>query len=229
VKPIATDHSQVYKLEEYLPESLRTWARAKLGELRVMLIDNGILAAPESAGSESQSLVDARSRVDSFKNERNTHKADLETAEADLAKSYGPDDIFLALKGQCVNSDSGEYTYEHCWLDRTTQKPKKGGMDTNMGYFTTIEYITVDEEEPADGKGLGSGERIAIKYENGAHCWNGPARTTTVILGCSEKNEVWKIIEEEKCIYRMEAGSPAACTPPQAGGKGEKPAGKDEL
>ena len=36
-------------------------------------------------------------------------------------------------------------------------------MDTNMGHFTTIEYVTVDEEEQADGKGLGSGQRIAIK------------------------------------------------------------------
>jgi protein kinase C substrate 80K-H len=113
-------------------------------------------------------------------------------------------------------------------MDKTTQKSNKGGMDTAMGYYDRIEFVNVDEQEPLDGKGLGSGERIALKYENGATCWNGPARSTTIILVCYEKNEIWKVIEEEKCIYRMEAGSPAACTPeaPNAAGKAS---GKDEL
>ena len=80
-----------------------------------------------------------------------------------------------------------------------------------MGNFVSITSITVDEELPADGKGLGSGERIAIKYENGQHCWNGPNRSTFVVLACAEKDEIWKIVEEEKCVYRMEVGTPAVC------------------
>jgi protein kinase C substrate 80K-H len=97
-------------------------------------------------------------------------------------------------------------------MEHTTQKPQKSGADTNMGYFDRIETVVVDEEEPVDGKGLGSGERLALKYENGAHCWNGPSRSTTVVLACAEKNEIWKVVEAEKCVYRMEAGSPAVCT-----------------
>ena len=80
-----------------------------------------------------------------------------------------------------------------------------------MGNFARIEIVSVDEELPADGKGLGSGERIALKYENGQHCWNGPNRSTQVILACAEKDEIWKIVEEEKCVYRMEVGTPAVC------------------
>jgi protein kinase C substrate 80K-H len=32
-----------------------------------------------------------------------------------------------------------------------------------------------------------------------------------VILACAEKDEIWKIVEEEKCVYRMEVGTPAVC------------------
>lgn len=127
-----------------------------------------------------------------------------------------------------METDSGEYTYEFCFLGKTNQKPKKGGGHTNMGSFVRIEKMMVDEELPSNGKGLGTGERYAMKHENGQHCWNGPNRSTTVILACSEENEIWKIMEEEKCVYRMEVGTPAVC-------EGRKKAvaanggGKDEL
>jgi protein kinase C substrate 80K-H len=32
-----------------------------------------------------------------------------------------------------------------------------------------------------------------------------------VILACAENDEIWKIVEEEKCVYRMEVGTPAVC------------------
>jgi protein kinase C substrate 80K-H len=156
-------------------------------------------------------VTDAKSQLDSAKRELDNDKSELTKHEEDLNKDYGPDSIFRALKDTCVEKDSGEYTYEHCFLSRTTQKPKKGGGHTGMGNFVHITSITVDEELPADGKGLGSGERIALKYENGQHCWNGPNRSTLVVLACAEKDEIWKIVEEEKCVYRMEVGTPAVC------------------
>ena len=135
------------------------------------------------------------------------------------------DDVFRALKGQCISKDSGEYTYELCWLDKTKQKSKKGGSQTIMGSFVSIDKIIVDDELPPDGKGLGSGERVALRYENGQHCWNGPNRSTLVVLACAEKDELWKITEEEKCVYRMEVGTPAVCG--DGDKKEERP--KDEL
>jgi protein kinase C substrate 80K-H len=67
-----------------------------------------------------------------------------------------------------------------------------------------------------------------MKHDNGQHCWNGPNRSTTVILACSEQNELWKVMEEAKCVYRMEVGTPAVC---EALGQNAKAAsaGKDEL
>jgi len=62
-------------------------------------------------------------------------------------------------------------------------------------------------------------------YENGQHCWNGPNRQTTVVLACAEKDEIWKVVEQEKCMYRMDVGSPAVC---ENGQKKADPK-KDEL
>jgi len=224
------ESATVYKFEEYLPPSLRVWIHEKRSDLRKWMVENGLLAATEDGDTtESKVLTDARSRLESAKSDLESRKSDLENKQADLTKDYGADEVFRSLKGQCVEVESGEYKYEHCFMDRTTQKPQKGGMDTSMGNFERFEIIEVDEEEPVDGKGLGSGKRVALKYENGAHCWNGPARCTTVILACAEKNEIWKVAEEEKCVYRMEAGSPAACVEDVSQGNGKKGKGKDEL
>jgi len=181
-----------------------------------VLIDNGILADPSSSDSststqESKAVTDAKSQLDSAKRDLDNDRSELTKQEEDLTKDYGPDAIFRALKDTCVDQDSGEYTYSHCYLSSTTQKSKKGGGNTGMGNFAHITSVTVDETLPADGRGLGSGERIALKYENGQTCWNGPARSTLVVLACYDKEEIWKVVEEEKCVYRMEGGSPAVC------------------
>ena len=214
-----TDIFQVYKFEEYLPKSVRDWVDQKLRDLRVVLVENGILASSStnSPGSESQAIVDARASLKAGEDSLKALKDQLNSHQEDLNKDYGADDVFRALKGKCITKDSGEYTYELCWLDRTTQKSKKGGSHTGMGNFVRIDTITVDDEIPPDGKGLGSGERVALRYENGQHCWNGPSRSTLVVLACAEDDEIWKVVEEEKCVYRMEVGTPAACT---GGGNG---------
>ncbi len=152
----------------------------------------------------------------------------LNSDKEDLDKDYGQDDIFRALKGQCVSRDAGEYTYEVCWFDRTKQKSRKGGAETSLGDFVRIDSIMVDDDLPPDGKGLGSGERVALRYENGQHCWNGPNRSTLVVLACAEKDEVWRVVEEEKCVYRMEVGTPAVCSA-AGNGKPSAAAPKDEL
>lgn len=220
-----SDNIKVYKFEAYLPTSVRDWLDQKLRGLRVILVENGILAATRSPHGESKELEDARNALKAAQDSLNDKNRQLTTHHEDLEKDYGVDDVFRALKGQCVSKDSGEYTYELCWLDKTKQKSKKGGSQTTMGNFVSIDKIMVDDEVPPDGKGLGSGERVALRYENGQHCWNGPNRSTLVVLACAEKDEVWKVTEEEKCVYRMEVGTPAVCG---VGEKNEeKP--KDEL
>ncbi|KAI9856004.1 MAG: hypothetical protein M1813_009329 [Trichoglossum hirsutum] len=217
----------LYKFEEYLPKPLRTWIDNKLRELRVLMVENGLLADNNrGSASDSRAVIRAREALDAARNDVNDRNSQLLNHREDLTKDYGADDVFRSLKGQCVSKDSGEYTYELCWLEHTTQKPKKGGANTGMGNFVSIDKISVDDEIPADGKGLGSGDHIALRYEGGSHCWNGPSRSTLVVLGCAEKDEIWKITEQEKCVYRMEVGTPAAC---ESESTGEKARGKDEL
>lgn len=194
-----------------------------------MMIEGGILAASsDSSSTETKAVTDARNRRDSAQRDLDKSRNSLTSHKEDLEEDFGPDDVFRALKGHCISTDSGEYTYEVCFMDKTTQKPKKGGGHTNMGNYVRLERITVDEDLPADGKGLGSGERIAMKYENGQHCWNGPNRSSMVILACAEENEVWKVMEEEKCVYRLEVGTPAVCEAVN-GSSGKSTPGKDEL
>lgn len=195
----------------------------------MFLQESGVLANNRPADvTESKAVTDARHRLSTAQNGLSDQRNKLKEYEDDLVKEYGPDEIFRALKGQCVSKDSGEYTYELCWMEKTTQRSKKGSSTTGMGNFVSFDAIQVDEELPADGKGLGEGERLALRYENGAHCWNGPARSTLVVLACAEKDEIWKVVEEEKCVYRMEVGSPAVCASNGSSKKGdEKPIPED--
>lgn len=220
-----SNSAKVYQFEAYLPVPVRDWLDQKLRNLRIILVENGILAATRSPDGESKELEDARNALKAAQDSLNDNKNQFTSHQEDLEQDYGIDDVFRALKGQCISKDSGEYTYELCWLDKTRQKSKKGGSQTIMGNFVSMDKVMVDDELPPDGKGLGSGERVALRYENGQHCWNGPNRSTLVVLACAEKDELWKITEEEKCVYRMEVGTPAVC------GEGEQKANtpKDEL
>jgi protein kinase C substrate 80K-H len=216
----------VYKFEEYLPKPARDWLDQKLRDLRVILIENGILADPATeGGDESKAVTDARSARDAAKSILDSQRQEITNHEEDLNKDYGPEGIFRALKDQCISVDSGEYEYELCWLSSTTQKSKKGSGNTGLGHFTRFDKTVVDEELPADGRGLGTGERWVMHFENGQHCWNGPARSTQVVLACAEKDEIWKVVEAEKCIYRYEVGTAAVCDAPPGTEKKEK----DEL
>ncbi|KAJ9165804.1 Glucosidase II beta subunit-like protein [Coniochaeta hoffmannii] len=207
----ASDADILYNLEAYLPSFVRDYAHSKLNLARIWLIENGILADNPKSGSESRLVTAAREAYQSAADEVTSKQSQLDQQQKDLEKDYGTDDIFRAMQGKCVSTDSGEYEYELCWLDKTTQKSKKGHGNTNMGNFVRIDTEVADEEERPDGKGLGKGLRTVLRYENGQGCWNGPNRRTDVWLACAETDELWRVSESEKCVYRMEVGTPAAC------------------
>ena len=214
------DVEALYQISSYLPHSLRTYLSTTVTSLRHFLIENGILPAPSTSSStDSKAVTDAKKTLTDAERDLSSTQNDLTKQREDLDKDYGPDAIFRALKDTCVSKDSGEYTYEMCFLGKTQQKPKKGGGNTNMGTFTGFDIEYVDEDIPVDGKGLGKGDRIVLKFENGQHCWNGPNRSTRVVLACSEKDEIWKVSESEKCVYRMEVGTAAVCQGTMTGNK----------
>ncbi|KAI0477150.1 glucosidase II beta subunit-like protein-domain-containing protein [Xylariaceae sp. FL0804] len=207
----ATDTDILYSFEAYLPGPMRDFLHSKLMSMRVWLIENGMLADTNAGQGESQLVKAAREAHDAAAKEATAKAKALDEHRDDLARDYGADDIFRALKGRCVSTEVGEYEYELCWLDKTHQKSKKGGGRTSLGTFARLEHADADEEERHDGRSLGRGRRAVLRYENGQHCWNGPNRRTDVWLGCAEAEELWRVSEMEKCVYRMEVGTPAAC------------------
>lgn len=206
-----SDTDILYTFEAYLPAPIKDFVHLKLNSLRVWLIENGMLADNPAGSGETRLVVAAREAAEAAERDLTTKKQDAAREQEDLDKNYGPHDIFRALKDKCVEIEVGEYDYEMCWLGSTTQKSKKGHGNTSMGNFVRMDTDFADDEERLDGKGLGKGQRMVLHYENGQGCWNGPNRRTDVWLGCAEKEEIWRVTEAEKCVYKMEVGTPAAC------------------
>ncbi|ETN47128.1 uncharacterized protein HMPREF1541_01318 [Cyphellophora europaea CBS 101466] len=214
-----SDVAALYSFTSYLPPGLQSWVDEKIVSFRHLLVENGILPAHNQDVGESKAVQEAKKGVDTAQKDLSNAEKEITKSQDDLNQDYGPDGIFRALKDVCVLKESGEYNYELCFLGKTKQKPKKGGADTTMGNFVGFDVEDVDEDVSADGKGLGKGERIVMKYENGQHCWNGPNRSTRVILACAQHDEIWKVSESEKCVYRMEVGTPAVCHATRDGNK----------
>lgn len=190
---------------------MQDFIHGKITLLRVWLIENGLMADNPTSSGESRLVTAAREAFQAVADDVSKKQATIGEQKSDLEKDYGADDIFRVLKDQCVSIDSGEYDYELCWMGKTSQKSKKGHGNTNMGNFVRIDTEMADDEERPDGKGLGKGQRIVLRYDNGQSCWNGPQRRTDVWLACAETEEVWRVSESEKCVYKMEVGTPAAC------------------
>ncbi|KAJ5612839.1 Glucosidase 2 subunit beta [Penicillium lagena] len=223
-----SDHSDlVYKLAAYLPPSLVSFIEGKVTSVRSFLEDQGILAKTEvDPSSESKAVTEAKNALKSGEDSLRDLKNKVRDHRADLEKDYGTASIFRALKGVCIQQDAGEYTYEHCFLENTKQNQRKGGSSMNMGKFVKIGTTSVEEVNEAGE--MVSVEKVSLEYANGQHCWNGPNRSTNVILECGEENAILKTMEDEKCVYSMIVTTPAVC----AGGEAEgdtAPRRKDEL
>lgn len=200
-----------------MPAFLAKSIEDKLAGLHTWLISNGILADNSGGSDESQAVKDARKRLDTAESDLKSVKSQLKDHKKDLETDFGKDSVFRALKGSCVSKDSGEYTYELCWMEEAKQKPKRGGGGTNMGTFVEVSSVNVDEST-SSGQIIPQ-ERVTLQYDKGQTCWNGPRRSTTVILQCGETDEILKIAEDEKCVYSMHVATPAVCEPSRNGSR----------
>ncbi|KAK2801677.1 hypothetical protein FQN51_005221 [Onygenales sp. PD_10] len=223
-----TEITLIYKIAAYFPDSLINYIEDKALQLRSLLISNGILADTDddSATGESKAVTNARNALSAEESSLGRLRSQLKDHQSDLEKDYGRDSVFRALKGSCIERDSGEYTYELCWMEKTKQKSKKGGSHTSMGSFSRFTTVIVDEQS-SSGE-IVPREKIALEYSNGQTCWNGPARLTKVILECGENDEILKITEDEKCVYSMHVTTAAVCED-AINSNGARDGRKDEL
>ena len=151
---------------------------------------------------ETKALVDAaRVAKDAFREaERryldiNTKVREIETS---LDTDYGPDNAFMALVGQCFELQDREYIYTLCPFDRASQRSKDGGSEVNLGRW-------------GKWSGTGNSRHDHQKYEGGATCWNGPARSVDVTLRCGLENKLLSASEPSRCEYAYDFETPALC------------------
>lgn len=212
-----------------LPASLVNTLEDKFANIRSVLISGGVIAGSRdnSDSKEPPVVKEARDRLSNAQSTLESTKSQLREQKAELDVDFGVDSIFRALKGECISRDSGEYNYELCWMKQTKQKSKKGRGDTTMGKYARIGSTTVDEAT-SSGQIIPK-TKVVLEYENGQSCWNGPSRSTKVILDCGEKNELTKITEDEKCVYSMFVTTPAVCELLTDANAGKAKGAKDEL
>lgn len=216
----------VYKLAAYLPPFLVEFIEDKAISIKVFLEDTGFIAkSSSSTASESKVVTAARDALKAAEDSLRDVQKKIRNKRDDLEKDYGKSGIFRALQDTCISRDAGEYTYEHCFLSSTKQIQKKGHGSMSMGKFSRIGSTTVEELNEAGD--IVTVEKVALEYEHGQHCWNGPNRSTKVILECGEENEILKTAEDEKCVYSMLVTTPAVC--PGGEEDGNAASRKDEL
>ncbi|QLG73965.1 hypothetical protein HG535_0F04770 [Zygotorulaspora mrakii] len=54
---------------------------------------------------------------------------------------------------------------------------------------------------------------LAIRFEDGSKCWNGPKRSATVFVACGSTVEIINVYETSRCNYGIEVKSPIGCNP----------------
>ncbi|KAJ1674756.1 hypothetical protein EV182_002625 [Spiromyces aspiralis] len=152
---------------------------------------------------EEDELKSVRDRLIKANRDKSETEAEVTRLKQDLEAVAGQDQMFLALKGECMSKDLGQYTYEICWLGQATQIENQGGNRHSLGTFVGFN----------EGGGEGPGYFTHL-YKNGAYCWNGPSRSIMVTLECGEVNEIISVVEPSKCEYNARILSPAACPLP---------------
>ncbi|KAH8873387.1 Glucosidase 2 subunit beta isoform 3 [Schistosoma japonicum] len=119
---------------------------------------------------------------------------------------YGPEEGFrmlTELPDGCLDLDDREYTYSLCPFKSVHQKllgSSKSDPGTSIGIWSR--WLESDENEKS---------YKVMLYENGLHCWNGPARSTKVFVHCGDSNQLTAVSEPSRCEYVMQLITPAAC------------------
>jgi protein kinase C substrate 80K-H len=112
---------------------------------------------------------------------------------SDGSSKYGVDGELYALRDTCHKVTKGKYEYEVCIFGSATQREGGGGGGgTNLGSWK------------ADGRRL-------LKWEGGAKCWNGPARSAEVSVTCGAETRLLTADEPETCRYVFTMESPIGC------------------
>lgn len=209
----------------YIPIQWRVWIHNKKQELVDFLVNHGLLAARNT--SEAPTVTTAKREIAEAKDQVTELEIKAENLNNDISGNFGDDDVFRALSGDCISSESGDYTYELCFNSKTVQKPKNG-IQTVLGYVSIILLPHVKHSLMVNitHRTFDRLEGNKLYFTQGLKCWNGPHRSTTVEMRCGEKNKLLSVSEPAMCEYMFKIMTPAMCTPPVTADNGKI---KDEL
>ncbi|BEJ14197.1 hypothetical protein CspHIS471_0313710 [Cutaneotrichosporon sp. HIS471] len=208
------DDGLLYRLEEYIPDSMYEYYFSAREALVDILTNMGVLKKT-AVINDGPHVAAARERFNAAERELNTVRSAITSAEETLEQIgnkhwFGPDGEWKKLDGTCVDTIAGDYTYELCFFGGATQKSNKDHSSNNLGHFVEWNNAAQPGEYAYYTK---------MAFRNGAKCWNGPMRSVNVELECGKENALLVITEPEKCEYNFKATSPALCWPLEEVGK----------
>ncbi|CAK9780364.1 hypothetical protein CC85DRAFT_287897 [Cutaneotrichosporon oleaginosum] len=208
------DDGLLYRLEEYIPDSLYEYYYSAREAFVGALTSMGVLKK-DVVAHDGPHVSAARERYNAAERELNAVRSAISGAEETLEQIgnrhwFGPEGEWKKLDGTCVDTVAGDYTYELCFFGKATQKSNKDHSSNNLGHFV--------EWNPAAKPGEYA-YYTKMAYRNGAKCWNGPMRSVNVELECGKENALLAITEPEKCEYNFKVTSPALCWPLEDAGK----------
>lgn len=93
---------------------------------------------------------------------------------------------FAAMVDKCFEYEDREYIYKLCPFEKTVQKSKNNHGETNIGNWKSW------GEDP-------NRKYFSMIFDNGLGCWNGPQRSTKVIVNCGTENKLVAVSEPNRC------------------------------
>ena len=149
-----------------------------------------------------------------------------------VGNDYGPEEEYASLSGQCFEYTDQEYTYKFCAFDYCSQRPNSQGKGIEnlctanflcslMIYTGKIVFACQFNSYTYSAGGsetrLGKWEKWEDElynvqlYEHGVQCWNGPQRSTRVVMRCGLRNALVASTEPNRCEYKFVFETPALC------------------
>ncbi|KAJ3426288.1 glucosidase 2 subunit beta [Anaeramoeba flamelloides] len=180
-------------------------------------------------GASKKELEDLKKKIIREKSSMFTEKRNKKTEKEKFEKigdlDLGIDNEFYYLFDNCIEYKENKYTYEVCPFDKVTQKEngntyklgnfKQWGGLTNQESDSDNDNENENEDENENEKKNTKANKEQMEFTGGDKCWNGPNRSTTVLLKCGLKNEIKNVQEVSICKYQMTLLTPIVCEKPK--------------